>query len=98
MNQTPLNVITVLCDSRTMQTLRITCRCGASWTERVPRELHDSQMIAQFICTKCQRIHLLKNHVLKSISKEELHAIGQANNVDSAFGIRREDDDIQYDA
>ena len=96
----PITVITVLCDARHIQTLRVTCRCGNVWTERVPQELHDSYLIAQFTCSRCERVHLLKNHVLKSYSKEEIHAF-ERQDIQTAFGDHGDydgDDSVKYDA
>jgi DNA-directed RNA polymerase subunit M/transcription elongation factor TFIIS len=66
----PINVITVLCDTRRMQTIALTCRCGTRWTERVPGELHDSQMIAQFECPKCGQAYHLHNKTLHRVQED----------------------------
>jgi len=92
---TPTNLIVVICDARNMKTIRIACRCGRQWTERIPQELHDSDMIAQFECTQCGRYHLLKNHVLKSFSKEEYHD-RFPEQTDARFGVTT--DQTRYDA
>jgi len=93
---TPTNVITVICDARNMKAIRIACRCGRQWTERIPQELHDSDMIAQFECTQCGRYHLLKNHVLKSFSKEEYHDQFERSIGESRFDVSA--DQTRYDA
>jgi hypothetical protein len=95
---TPINMITVICDASTMQTIRIACRCGRQWIERIPQELHDSELIAQFDCT-CGRVHLLRNHQLLSLTKEEFHDRFNDQATDgSRFAVRRPDQNIKYDA
>jgi predicted RNA-binding Zn-ribbon protein involved in translation (DUF1610 family) len=93
---TPINVITVICDSRRMKNIRIACRCGRAWEEKIPQELHDSEMIAKFNCPTCGRVHMLKNHVLKSMSKEDFH--DKFHQEDSTtFGIQRPGYDAKQD-
>ena len=95
---TPTNMITVICDASRMQTIRIKCRCGRQWLERVPQEVHDSTMIAQFDCTACGRVHLLRDHKLLSFSKEEFHDRFATETAHEAVQFGRRNDDIKYDA
>lgn len=63
-----VNQINIICDPKKVQTIAIKCRCGNRWTEKIPQELHDSNLTAQFIC-RCGREFYLRNHVLISAGK-----------------------------
>ncbi len=90
----PINIITVLCDPRRMKTIAINCRCGNRWTERIPEELHESSMGALFVCTKCQREHILKDKQLKSYDKGAFNHDGSSQ----AFAGLAAGDKPKYDA
>lgn len=66
----PINVISVICDERKMQNIALTCRCGNRWTERIPGELHNSDMTAQFECEKCHTLYHLQNKQLRRAGEE----------------------------
>jgi uncharacterized C2H2 Zn-finger protein len=65
-----INAIVVLCDSKTIQRVAITCRCETRWIELVPKELHDSDMIAQFECPKCGTLYRLHHKQLKRVQED----------------------------
>ena len=65
-----INMIKVMCDSRHVQTVAITCRCGNRWIERIPQELHESSMICCFQCIRCQTQYLLRNKVLIRVKED----------------------------
>lgn len=66
-NGRPINMIVVLCDPRRVQTIALTCRCKRRWTEAVPQELHDSEMICQFECPDCHTLYRLHNKQLSRV-------------------------------
>jgi hypothetical protein len=90
----PSQVLSILCDARRMQTIQLRCRCGRQWTERVPQEVHDSKLVVQFECT-CGRMHLLRNHHLTSLSKEEYNDRFKLN--EATYGFAKPSTQ-QYDA
>ena len=87
----PINVIVVLCDPSKMQRIALTCRCGHRWTEVIPQELHDSDMIAQFECPKDSTIYHLHH--------KQLHR-SQGGNYDRTSEVTRfaVDNKQQYDS
>jgi DNA-directed RNA polymerase subunit M/transcription elongation factor TFIIS len=91
-NNKPFNVITVLCDSRRVQTIAVTCRCGQRWTERIPAELHDSTMICQFECTSCHTLYHLADKVLKRVKEDADHELARA------FQVTTDNHKQDYDA
>jgi hypothetical protein len=69
-NDRCINLVRVLCDSRRVQTIAITCRCGNRWTERIPQELHESTMICCFECIRCSTQYLLRDKVLIRVKED----------------------------
>lgn len=92
-----IGFLTVACDSKRVQTIQLTCRCGHTWQERVPGELHDSELQIILECSRCQRVHILQDHKLTSISKEDYHDRRKtASPINEVYGIGN--DKQQYDA
>lgn len=90
---TPINNITVLCDSRRVQRIAITCRCTRRWIELVPAELHDSDMIAEFQCIACGTRYHLHHKTLQRVKEDTLRDSDK-----QTFAAIRTDNDVKYDA
>ena len=73
MNNKPINMIIVLCDPKRVQRIALTCKCDNKWTELIPQELHDSELIAQFECPKCGQLYRLHRHQLIRVNMEDAH-------------------------
>ena len=69
----PISMIVVLCNPKTIQRIAITCQCAKRWIELVPKELHDSDMIAQFECPACSTLYHLYHKQLKRLTEDASH-------------------------
>lgn len=76
-NDKPITCITVLCDPKRVHRIALTCRCTRRWTELIPAEVHDSQLICQFTCPACGQHYILRDH--QFIKEDEFNAGRQVN-------------------
>lgn len=66
----PIMTLRVGIDPSTIQTIAIRCRCGAYWTERVPKEVHDSTMAVMFTCVACGADFVLQDKTLTRLKED----------------------------
>lgn len=95
----PVTVITVLCDARKIQRIAVTCRCSLRWIEFIPQELHDSDLIAEFQCSRCATRYHLYHKQLSRVKEnsDDRQNTANANAKADGFGIAI-DDKCNYDA
>lgn len=103
-----IGFLTIGVNPNTVQTIAIQCRCGLRWTERVPKEIHDSEIQIIFNCTKCgakfvlqdKQLHRVadgpQDHQVSNASKEDATHDGRSTEI--KIGIPDQTDTSQYDA
>lgn len=77
-NRKPITLLTVLCDPKHIQRIRVKCRCEVAWTELVPAEVHDSSLIVQFECPQCHTLYHLQNKQLTRVREDALNELKRA--------------------
>lgn len=103
--------LTIGVNPDTVQTIAIRCRCGLRWTERIPKEIHDSEMQVILTCAKCGARFVLQDKQLHRVvdgpqsgqqvsnaSKEDATHDGRHKTTELKIGIPDQTDTSQYDA
>ena len=62
----------IACNANAVDTVRIKCRCGSSWEERIPAELHASTLRIIFRCVACGNVLMLHKRKLERIDPAQL--------------------------
>jgi len=65
----------IACNSNEVDTVRIRCRCGTSWDEKIPSELHASALRIIFRCITCGNVLMLHNRRLSKIDPAQLNEV-----------------------
>lgn len=80
-NNVYIGTLHVITDARKLERIALTCRCGHRWTERVPGELHDSDVTFVFACI-CGQVYHLRNHRLQRVKEDAYANDGQQRQTD----------------
>lgn len=67
-----VGVFEVLSDPKRIQRIAITCRCSLRWIEFIPQELHDSDLICRFTCSRCATQYVLYHKQLKRLTEGDI--------------------------